>query len=334
MSEPHDRRAFFKELLRGAVRAAEEVGSLVEREDLLADAAPDAWAVGDTELRQETVPAAATQRLASPDELRGLCAELGLEGWAEQAVAVARTSIRLTRSADGSSRLGGSPHVPPGFEWPCWGDEKLAFIGEIRLDELPRSPLPPRGMLLFFFALTSEPSGLRPSDAGACRVVLVPEGPTERIEQEDALPQIAVAPSAELMLPAEPPSLVPDAEDLERWTRLREQLAALQGVGLEDRAEDYHALHRLLGYPDALAEDMWLDAELVARGVDLTSADRFADPRIDELQRAAPTWRLLFQLSSDDDLGVSLGYYGRLYVWIREDDLRAGRFDGVRAFVR
>jgi uncharacterized protein YwqG len=330
MGEAHDRRAFFKELLRGAVQAAGEVGSLIEPERPAADEE-----VSDaTELRQETVPAAAARRLASGDDLRELCAELGLEAWADEAVALARSSIRLTRGAGRGSRLGGVPDVPASFEWPRWQGEELTLVTQVHLAELPESALPRSGTLLVFFALAAEPAGQQPADAGGCSVMFVAEGPTDRADGHSALPELAVVPSAELTLPLEPASVVREAADLEAWMQLREQLAALQGVEAEDRAEDYHALHRLLGYPDTLADDMELDAQLVANGVDLTGADRYFDPRITDLEPGAADWRLLFQLSSDTDLGVSLGDYGRLYVWIREDDLRAGRFHGVRAFVR
>jgi hypothetical protein len=203
----------------------------------------------------------------------------------------------------------------------------------VRLDELPESPLPPSGTLLVFFALTSKPSGMRPWDGGACRVMHVADGPKERVERDRALAELPVVPSAELTLPLEP-SLLGDTADIGAWTRLRERLAALQEVELEETSAAYHALHRLLGYPDVLVDGMELEAQLVAHGVDLTGADHYVDARVEELRPGAASWRLLFQLSSDDDLGVALGDYERLYVWIREGDLASGRFDRVRAFVR
>lgn len=333
MPGAHDRRGFFKQLLRDAVQAADEARSIFAWEDVVPRSEAEGW-LPEGELRQETLPAPAAQRAASLDDVRDLCAELGLAACADEAEAAARASIRLTRNADGSSRLGGLPDVPAGFEWPRWEGEELAFLGQVQLDELPESSLPRRGTLLFFFALSSEPSGMSPSDAGACHVVFVAEEATERLERNTSLPQLAVEASAELTLPLEPPPAVEEAVDLEAWATLREQLAALQGVQVEDRAEDYHALHRLLGYPDGFAQGMELDAQLVGNGVDLMGAEGYTDPRVDELEPGAASWRLLFQLSSDNDLGVSLGYLGRLYVWIREDDLRAGRFDDVRAFVR
>jgi uncharacterized protein YwqG len=142
-----------------------------------------------------------------------------------------------------------------------------------------------------------------------------------------------VTPSAELTLPAVPAGLDLDFWELEAWGELRERLAALQGVELEERAADYHALHRLLGEPDTFAADMAVDAHLVSRGVDLED-EAYPDVLDEEVVAGAAGWTLLVQLSNDDAVGIDLGELLRLFVWIREDDLARGRFDRVRAFVR
>lgn len=40
----------------------------------------------------------------------------------------------------------------------------------------------------------------------------------------------------------------------------------------------------------------------------------------------APTWRLLLQIDSDDDLGIMWGDLGRIYFWVREPSLRDRSF--------
>lgn len=183
-----------------------------------------------------------------------------------------------------------------------------------------------------FFALDRVPSGLRPEDAGACRVLYV-DGETPYRERGGDLPFVPVAPSGELTLPASPASLAVDPEDTELWVELRERLAAAQGVELEERTIGYHALHRLLGHPDAFAAGMDFDAQLVSNGVDL-DAEPYAHALHGDLEACAADWRLLFQLSNDDDLGVDLGTANRLFVWVRRDDLAARHFDRIRAFIR
>lgn len=329
MTGGHDRRSFFRELLRGATRAAGELGAL---RDSAAEAAEPSW--GEVpEVFPRPVRAGAVERTATIDDLRRLCGELGRDAWADEAASVARPSIRLTPSNEGESWLGGAPIAPTPFEWPSWDGEELAFLAHLRLDDMPPGPLPSHGGLLVFFALDLGPPGVKPSDAGACRVVHVPAGVGDRVDREDGLPEVRVTTSIELTLPAEPASFELEAWEFEEWTDLRERLAAFQGVELEERAADYHALHRVLGYPDTFADGMELDAQLVSHGIDLEE-EPFAHPRYDELSPGAADWRLLLQLSSDDGAGIEFGYYERLFIWIRDEDLRASRFDRVRAFVR
>ena len=54
----------------------------------------------------------------------------------------------------------------------------------------------------------------------------------------------------------------------------------------------------------------------------------------EEESSAVDDWVLLLQISNDDDLALDLGDASRLFVWIRRDDLAAGRFDAVQAFER
>lgn len=326
----HDRRSFFRELLRGASSVAREVDALRRIADDAVQQSAGFDEGFDTELRP--VPATPTTHLATPDDLRSLCADIGRETWADHAVSLARTSIRLTPGGDGSCWLGGSPGAA-GLEWPTWNGGELAFVVRIGLAGLPATPLPARGALLIFFALDRAPSGMRPDDAGACRVIHAADDLVAEAPRAGALPRVEVTPSGELVLPAVPSAIDLDVWDLEDWAELRERLATLQGVELEETAADYHALHRLLGHPDTFAADMGVDAHLVSQGVDLEE-EPYANVLDEDLVGAADGWRLLFQLSNDDALGVELGELQRLYVWIGNDDLAMGRFDSVRAFVR
>jgi uncharacterized protein YwqG len=333
MSDGHDRRSFLRELLRGAQRAAGELASF---RDSVAEETERAWGpglAGFPETTPRPVTAVPVWRTAAVEEVRELCRQIDRPVWADAATTLVRPSIRLTPDVDGRSWLGGSPRVPAYFEWPTWEGLELTLLGQLRLDDLPPTSLPDTGSLLFFFALDRMPRGLKEAEAGACRVVHVTEEPEEELLRGHALPEMAVAPSVELTLPDESELLELDGWAFDEWAGLRERLAAAQGVELEERATDYHALHRLLGYPDTYAGGMELDAQLVAHGIDLDD-EPYTNPRTDELSPGAADWRLLLQLSADDELGVELDYLERLFVWIRDEDLRIGRFDRVRAFVR
>lgn len=329
MADGRDRRDFLKQLVRDVARAASELDEALrdsaEPEESLGSLFPEP-AAGE----QAVLPAPPTTRTATGDDLRGLCRELGLEPWADAAVAVARASIRLTPATGATrSRLGGAPALPPAFDWPSWDGGPLDLLLQVALDELPPSALPPTGTLLVFFAAARAPDGTRPEHGGACRVALV-DGEPPRRERPGTLPEVPLVASGELTLPLEPVDAAAGPCDYEGWLDLRSRLAGLQGIVVADESPDYLALHRLLGHPDALAEPMDEDAALVAAGIDLDSpeADR------PQTRAEAPSWRLLAQLSADPSLGVAFGLHERLFVWIREADLRRGRFDRVHAFVR
>jgi len=75
---------------------------------------------------------------------------------------------------------------------------------------------------------------------------------------------------------------------------------------------------------------MELDCQLTTNGLDLSEGDGYADPKRDELEPGAAQWRLLLQLSSDPELGWDWSDpFGRIYIWIRADDLLAGEFARV-----
>lgn len=352
MTESHDRRAFFKQLLRGAAQTAAEVGDAFKgaQEPLLqSEPEPDPWQMTwGTGLNDRPVEATAATRAATETDLRELAEEVGLGERVDDVLAHARTSLRITRGDYfARSHLGGLPDVPEGFEWPTSGDVELAFLAQIRLEEVAAAapgplPLPATGALLVFYDLERRPSGLQPGDGAGIRIVHLHADADDLHPAEGdhaALVEMPVAFSPEVTLPAEsaglPESLVLNVEELDRWQRLRERLAERQGVEVEDRAVDWHALHRLLGHPDTTAEGMQLEAQLAFNGIDLNTGERYFNPAVSDLERGAEQWRLLVQISADDELALQLGFpVGRLFVWIREDDLAYGRFGDVWAFVR
>jgi uncharacterized protein YwqG len=345
MADTHDRKSFFKQVLRGAASTAHEVTqAFQDAQGFAEEQQPDPYGLTSGHgYEQRPVAAPPAGRTATEDDLRELAEANGLGGRIADVLAHARASVRLTRGeSPGRSRLGGSPDLPPGFAWPTWRDGELDFVGQIDLAEIAAlgadTGLPASGLLLLFCSLDTRPTGLRPGDRGAVRVVLA-DGELATDETRSSLSELPLRLSTELTLPSEsagfPQSLTLGGYELDGWQRLREGLAEHQGVELEDRSLEWHALHRLGGHPDTTEEAMPVDAQLVFNGIDLNTGERYYDPRVPDLEHDAEQWRLLLQLSSDDELALQLGYpLGRLYVWIREGDLAQARFDDVWGFIR
>ena len=340
-----DRRQFFSELLRETAAVVREVNDTF-RSSLAPDlSSEDPW------YAEAPVQARPTSRAVTNEQLVALCEATGLSARAAAVRHLARTSVRLTRAESGRrqqarSRLGGTPDLPAGFEWPRWNGHELAFLGQVDLAEVaalgPTVPVQARGLLLFFYDVAGQPPGLDPLHRSSCRAVHVDDDPArlERAGAERAcLSEYPLELTLELMLPRSwSPSVEAldlDAEEMGAWDELRESLAEAQGVEFEELTPRWQSLHRLFGYPEELGPDMELDCQLASSGISAKANEGFFTPRREELEAGAAQWRLLLQLSDDDELGTSWGEsFGRLSLWIREEDLAAGAFERVWAILR
>ncbi len=106
----------------------------------------------------------------------------------------------------------------------------------------------------------------------------------------------------------------------------------------EAQAEDYIELrrtltgsenpHQLRGHPAWVQDDARLEAQLVAHGLRLADEEAWATPEVKQLEPGAAEWSLLWQVGSDEEtLGFMWGDTGNLFVLIRDEDLRARRFE-------
>ena len=334
-----DRRGFFKELLREAVDVVQEVNSALK-----SSSEPESWRP------PPAAPAQPSTRLVDDDMLLALCSEAGLDRRAADVRRTARTGLRLTPAPRdgaelGRSRLGGSPDLPPGFVWPTWSVRELGFLGQIDLAAIAaidsETALPPEGLLLFFYDVAAGPSGLSPAHRGSCRVVLV-SARADELEVDGrrhtpVLRAFPVAVSRELMLPGAwsfaAEELELSADEMDPWDDLRDRLARAQGVELEEACPDRIALHRLLGYQDEIGREVELDCQLASAGVDAGDVGLYFESRADH-EAQARSLRLLLQVSADDSLATPDGSFDRLFVCIRDADLRAGNLDGAWALLR
>ena len=73
--------------------------------------------------------------------------------------------------------------------------------------------------------------------------------------------------------------------------------------------------------------DMQLECELVSGGLYCGNPSGYEDPRAASLAAGAADWRLLLQIDTDDDANMMWGDCGMLYWWMRDDDIRNGRWD-------
>jgi uncharacterized protein YwqG len=242
-----------------------------------------------------------------------------------------------------ASRLGGQPAVPPGFVWPRHRDAPLAFLAQLRLDEVPAAVrldlgLPATGLMAFFYEAKDQPWGFDPVDRGAAVVLCFAElaelarrPPPAELNRALVFTERALALREELSLPAPGTPVYQDflggaaEDDQEAY------ILAFEGQTEPDRATALR--HQLGGFAAPIQGPMEVECALVSAGVSSDGIDELDEATLERLEAEAPRWRLLLQLESDDGLGP-WGSLGRLYFWVRDDDLRAGALDRVWAVLQ
>jgi uncharacterized protein YwqG len=274
---------------------------------------------------------------------RDLDAVFDLHGLArakDLALALALPSIRIRARrrnemdmAVGLSKIGGQPDLPPGVKWPLYRERPLSFLAQINLSDVQpfraARQLPARGLLSFFYDAIEQPWGFDPADVGRWSVLYFPDDPEGfvRIEWPDDLDDEgrfdACAISFEEDALTLPPLQHPGMDRLELTDD--ERLAYLAAFGsLEETT-----LHRMLGHPDTIQNEMQTECALVTNGVYLGDVISHDDPNIQLLAQGYRDWLLLLQLDSEDDARMMWGDVGRLYFWMRADALAERRFEDV-----
>jgi uncharacterized protein YwqG len=253
------------------------------------------------------------------DAWRRLLELEGLGDVIERIAPHVRPAVRLvTRQTDesllGRSRVGGRPDLTADLAWPRHDNASLAFLAQVNLREVaaaaPDVPLPRNGYLWFF----CDAAKWDFSSGGAVVLYRDDAARLQPVSAPDDLPRKFVFTNCAVTM--EYYQDVPDHEDvdglmpalgndegkLEAYLELREYL----NDGTNDASP-----HKLLGYANAIQGRM--EAECVP---------------------GAHDWRLLLQVDSDANAGMMWGDAGRVYFWIRDEDLRAARFDRTCAVLQ
>jgi uncharacterized protein YwqG len=264
-----------------------------------------------------------------------------------------------------SSKFGGLPPVPRSFEWPHW-DATLWLESQIRFYEHKKMPwadgaiarhrkqlaeprlplvflaqlnlaevysatdaldLPAIGWLLFFRDLTNSCWGFDPASRGSAQVLYVGEGEAlqltetpEHFDEEHVFSPCSLEFELEQTLSKDmrPYGIDLTARDNDRYKSLVDTLVNQQ-----------EPIHRLGGFPEVVQNPMEIECQLVTNGLYCGDSSGYKDPRAAALAHGAADWRLLLQIDSDDNPSWMWGDGGRVYFWIRQEDLRSRSFDNA-----
>lgn len=244
----------------------------------------------------------------------------------------------------GCSKLGGKPDLPSDFEWYYFKGESydgitenrpLSFLAQINCAEAKALDqddlLPSGGMLYFFYELETMTWGFDPKDKGSARVYYYPgdiqdlqrtEFP-EDLSDEYKLPEMAIRFSQQKDWP--------DYEEFVEWHNEvgYDAWEAYDKVLQAKGAGEPGLVTKLLGYADLVQGGMLLQCEEVANGIYTGDNPDIAPDKLEKYKEDCVQWRLLFQMDSiqDEAYEILWGDFGRIYFYIREDDLRNLNFE-------
>jgi uncharacterized protein YwqG len=260
--------------------------------------------------------------------------EENLDGYLDYINSIEKPAVLLESGAsDGFSKIGGLPDLPESVEWPAWKGKPLSFLCQIDLSSIPEksyfSGYPESGFLFFFYDQEQETWGFDPEDRGSWKVIYLeslqsggrtpaPEG----LEKEYIY--------GEKFLKFSMVHTYPCTED-DKIAKLN--LSNEQSDMYDERymsIDEDNPYHQLFGYPLPEQDpDMEMECQLVTHGIYCGDPSGYQDPRVKELEKGAADWALLLQLDTDDDVDMMWGDAGRLYFWIRKEDLEKKNFDDV-----
>lgn len=245
----------------------------------------------------------------------------------------------------GVSKFGGCPDLPRGFRWyhfkgksPFTDEVKerpLSFLAQINCGEVKKydldNRLPGTGMLYFFYELESMSWGFDPQDKGCAKVYyydgdisdLVRTNFPNDMEEDFKMPEIELSFNSKYNAPCFE-ELFDDYQS-NSWEEYDNLLEESGYIIVEDNSS------KLLGYSDNIQGDMLLECELVTNGLYCGDSTGYNSLKAKELEQNKNQWKLLFQLDTvaTDNFELMFGDCGRIYYFIKEEDLKNRNFDNT-----
>lgn len=229
----------------------------------------------------------------------------------------------------GQSKFGGWPDVPLGFQWPRLNGRPLAFLLQLNCGDIraaaPTLPVPEQGLISVFYDVEKQPWGFDPKDGESKQVELF--GATGELTRFSAsgIPDAIRIPTARIGFGA--------AHDLPSWEEPQ-----LEKLGLSDEeTEKLDALrgkiagsdggHQLFGWPWLIQGAMQEECQLASNGVYVGDSNGYQSKAAKKLLAENQEWMMWLQVDSDDSLKLMWGDVGRIYFWIRKEDLESAKFD-------
>lgn len=226
----------------------------------------------------------------------------------------------------GSSRIGGTPDLPEHMPWPA--DNKgnpLSFIAQLDLQEIrpfdTYQLLPDTGFLFFFYDADQAMGGYSMEEKHLFRVLYF-DGPREDLQCPDFPESLSVQ--------FGPCSLTCETQVSMPFRRSK-ALSFLgdgeKGVYREKVWKEGES-NKTFGHADILQGEMEEFCQIVTHKDFTGDFGKFDGPEYAGVMADAKDWLLLLQVDSNEgDASMMWADMGRLYFWIRKQDLEKRNFD-------
>jgi uncharacterized protein YwqG len=265
----------------------------------------------------------------------------------ETAVGLSTTPVDDDKIALGVSKIGGLPDISKGMEWPQWRGRYLSFLAQINLTEFRDFEcmhiLPKQGLLSFFYDADKQPWGYDPNDRGRFAVIYCPDINQGLIREsapadvsESFIFNSCTISATEIYTypPYDSQFIKPLSLDDDERNAYFDFLNEDKDNVDEDNDYEEGYVHQFLGHPRAIQGDMQLECQLVTNGLYCGDETGYNDPRAKELEAGANDWHLLLSIGSDDCADMMWGDEGKIYFWIKKEDLARRDFTKVWAILQ
>jgi uncharacterized protein YwqG/predicted DNA-binding WGR domain protein len=284
---------------------------------------------------------------SADDVLAVLQACKPLERVAKKIAALQRPSIRLMgapskKPAVGDSKLGGQPDFPAGMEWPLGkiaGQEiHLPFVAQLNLAHLRSfnlwNLLPITGMLYFFYnsynygADYFSPESWRVLFHNDANAELAPVPQPKPYHLHLVYNACALKFQNEITVPCIETSYIGGPGNTDAKVELtEEEWNAYADVLNELRANE--RIHQMLGYADDVQPFALENGYENVRDRFFPGTSPFSTLSDSEKYAEYFQGRLLLQIDDEPSIKMEFGSSGRLFFFIREQDLKARDFTKV-----
>jgi len=236
------------------------------------------------------------------------------------------TPVDESRFDIAKSKIGGQPHLKKDQEWPKNElGKSLSFIGQLNFEEVSKFDkselLPKNGLVSFFYCADQEAWGFDSKDGQRFKVIytdklneLIKQDFPSDLESHSIFKPNSLSFASSLSLPT--------------W-----EDDSIEALIEDDDSDNYMEVssgsdNQILGHANCIQGTMELECQLVTNGLYCGDSTGYEDPKRKELEKEKNNWVLLLQIDSEEDKTEMMwGDSGRIYFWIKKQDLEDKNFN-------